>query len=66
MFNRKSSNVKIPAYRQAGKWQSNAKMTQCQNFSFCQILSFELWISFELDSPSVHHFVRDLTFDIKL
>jgi hypothetical protein len=25
-----------------------------------------IWILFELDSPSVHHFVRDLAFEISL
>jgi len=51
-------NSKIPAYRQAGKCQMNVKF-QKQKF-----LTFELWILFELDSPSVHHFVRALSFDI--
>jgi tungstate transport system permease protein len=29
-----------------------------------KILVFELWICFEIDSPSVHHFVRTLSFGI--
>jgi hypothetical protein len=34
------------------------------NSKVMQPLKFELWISFEIDSPSVHHFVRTLSFDI--
>jgi hypothetical protein len=36
----KSSNVKIPAYRQAGKYQMNVKKLNAKTFFFL-ILSFD-------------------------
>jgi hypothetical protein len=36
------SNVEIPAYRQAGKCQTNVKIPNEEN------LGFEIWDSFEL------------------
>ena len=34
------------------------------NFEIRNLFGFKLWISFGIDSPSVHHFVRALTFGI--
>lgn len=46
------------------RWFQHRAKLQISKFK-CQILlTFELWTWFELDSLSVHHFVRTLAFDI--
>ncbi len=58
-----SSNAKIPAFAGAAlRRQANVKgMTHAEGRN---PFSSDIKAPFELDSPSVHHFVRALTFGI--
>jgi hypothetical protein len=57
------------------KFKVQIKQRQCQSTKFKEFSSFpihlfiagrdfEIWHSFDIDSPSVHHFVWALTFEL--
>jgi len=57
------------------KFKVQIKQRRCQSpkfkeftsFAVCLLIAerdFEIWHSFDIDSPSVHHFVWALTFEL--